>query len=109
MEQCYLCEKGPLRKEKVPYTLYGEHIGLFPAEVCSSCGEVFFDEQASRKITQATKAKGLWGLGARTKIGQAGNTLDIRLPKRLIEFLGLKKGEEVTIYPEDKRKLVVEL
>ena len=42
-----------------------------------------------------------------TKIGQAGSTLDIRLPKRIIKFFDLKKGEEVTIYPEDKNKMIV--
>ncbi len=109
MGKCYLCEKGNLEKEKVPYDLLGEKIGMFDAEVCSSCGEIFFDEETSRKITAATKAKGLWGIGSRTKIGQAGSTLDIRLPKRIIDLLGLKKGEDVTIYPESKRRLIIEL
>src|SRR3989344_4570765 len=109
MEKCYICEKGNLKYERVPYKLYGELIGNFDAEVCDKCGEVFFDEETSRKITAATKAKNLWGLGARTKIGQAGSTLDIRLPKKIIEFLKLKKGKEISIYPESKNRLVVEV
>lgn len=104
MKKCYLCEKGELKKKKVPYTLYSELIGTFEAEICTTCGETFFDEKTSEKITAATKAKGLWGLGVQTKIGQAGNTLDIRLSKKIIEFLDLKKGEEVTVYPESKKK-----
>ena len=86
-EKCYSCEKGILKKKKVDYTLYDIHIGKFDAEVCDKCGEVFFSEEVSRKITEATKAKGLWGLGAKTKIGQAGSTLDIRLTKKIINFL----------------------
>ncbi len=109
MEKCYICEKGTLEKKKIPYTFMDEQIGNFEAEVCPICGETFFDEETSRKITAATKAKGLWGIGARTKIGQAGSTLDIRLPKRIIDFLSLKKGEEVIIYPETKKRLVIEL
>ena len=108
MTKCYSCEQGELQSKKVPYTLYGEAIGLFKADVCNRCHEIFFDEKTSKEITAATKAKGLWGLGGRTKIGQAGNTLDIRLPKKVIDFLHLKKGEEVTIYPESKNKLIVE-
>ena len=69
----------------------------------------FLDEETSKKITLATKAKGLWGLGATTKVGQAGSTLDIRLPKKIIEFLKLKKGKEVMVYPENKNRLVVEI
>lgn len=109
MKKCYLCEKGELKKKKVPYLLYGELVGMFEAEVCTACGETFFGEETSEKITAATKAKGLWGLGSQTRIGQAGSTLDIRLPKRIIEFLDLKKGEEVTVYPESKKKIIVEL
>jgi|SRR3989344_4379006 len=109
MVKCYICEKGQLQKKEVPYAVYGEFIGNFPAEVCSACHEIFFDEETSHKITAATKMKGLWGLSAQTKIGQAGSTLDIRLSKKLIDFLDLKKGEEVTIYPESKRKLIIEL
>ncbi len=109
MEKCYLCEKGHLKNKEVPYRLYGELVGLFKAEVCDVCGEVFFDEGTSRNITQAAKAKNLWGLGSRTKVGQAGSTLDIRLPKKLIDFLHLQKGEEVTIYPESKPKILVEV
>ena len=108
MEKCYLCEKGVLKVKEVPYTLYDELVGKFRAQVCDTCKEVFFDAQTSQKITAATKAKGLWGLGTRTKIGQAGSTLDIRLPKRVIDFLQVKKGEEVTIYPDTKRRLIVE-
>jgi hypothetical protein len=109
MEKCYLCEKGSLAKKKVPYEVLDEKVGMFDAEVCNSCDEIFFDEETSKKITAATKAKGLWGLGSKTKIGQAGSTLDIRLPKRIIDLLGLKKGEDVTVYPESKRRLIVEL
>jgi hypothetical protein len=107
--KCYLCEKGYLVKKKVEQKLYGESIGWFPAEACNKCGEVFFDEKTSEEMTDIAKAKGLWGLEAKTKIGQAGSTLDIRLPKKIIDFLKIKKGEEVTISPEGKNKLVVYL
>lgn len=109
MTKCYLCEKGVLRVREVPYAVYGEPVGKFKAEVCEVCGETFFDEGTSRKITAATKQKGLFGLGAKTKIGQAGSTLDVRLPKKIIDFLGLTKGVEVTVYPETKKKLVIEI
>ena len=109
MAQCYLCEKGELKKKKIRYTLYGEHIGDFSGELCESCDETFFSEDTSRKITAVTKEKGLWGIGGRTKIGQAGSTLDVRLPRKIIDFLHLKKGQEVTISAESRRKLIIEL
>ena len=108
-EKCYICEKGNLTKKGVDYKLYGVSIGKFNAEVCGKCGETFFDESESKKMTEIAKKRGLWGLQTRTKIGQAGTTLDIRLPKRIIEFLNLKKGKEVEIHPEGKNKLVVSI
>lgn len=105
------CEEcgGRIVKKNVDYEFYGIKIGKFPAEVCSKCEEICFEEDVSRQITMKTKEMGLWGLEVRTKIGLAGSTLDIRLTKKIINFMKLKKGEEVIIYPEDKHKLIVEI
>ena len=108
-EKCYICEKGNLAKKKVDYKLYGVSIGEFDAEVCDKCSETFFEEEVSKKMTEIAKRKGLWGLQTKTKIGQSGTTLDIRLPKKIIDFLNLKKGKEVEVYPEGKDKLIISI
>jgi YgiT-type zinc finger domain-containing protein len=109
MEKCYICEKGNLEKKKVDYKLYGISLGKFDAEVCNKCKETFFSEETSKQMTKIAKKRGLWNLQAKTKIGQAGTTLDIRLPKKIINFLQIKKGEEVKIYPESKDKLIISI
>ncbi|MBI2138254.1 AbrB/MazE/SpoVT family DNA-binding domain-containing protein [Candidatus Woesearchaeota archaeon] len=108
-EKCYLCGKGRLTSQLVDYALYGIHLGKFQAEACNKCNERFYTEAASKTMTEIAKKKGLWGLQARTKLGWAGTTLDIRLPKKIISFMGLKQGKEVDIYPEGKNRLVVEV
>ena len=108
MTKCYICEKGKLKKAKIPYKLYGVSLGDFEAEQCTKCREVFYNEKISGKMTEAAKKKGLWGLNAESKIGQSGTTLDIRVPKKIIDFMNLKKGEPIKIYPEDKKRLVIE-
>jgi hypothetical protein len=105
---CWECNKKLIHK-KVDYSLYGVSLGTFTALVCEGCHETLFSEETSRLITKKAKAKGLWGLGYKTKIGQAGSTLDIRLNKKIIDFLGIKKGVEVSVHPENKHKLVVTL
>ena len=100
---------GKIIKKKIEYSLFGVSLGKFPAEVCEKCGEICFDENASRKMTEIAKEKGLWNLETKTRVGKVGDTLDIRFNKRLIEFLNLKKGEEVTIYPENKKKIIIEV
>ncbi len=105
---CWECNEKMIKKE-VDYSLYGIKIGKFPALVCPKCGETYFSEETSKKITEITKKKGLWGLGAKTKIGQAGSTLDIRLNKQIINFMELKKGKEVNVYPESKNRLIMDI
>jgi len=103
---CWECGKEMIKKP-VEYKLHGVLLGKFSALVCESCHETIFSEETSRAITAVAKQKGLWGLQAKTKLGLAGKTLDVRLPKKIIEFMKLKKGAEVTITPENKNKLTI--
>ena len=99
--------KGNLEKRKVEFKLYGRLVGKFNTEVCNHCNETFFDESTSDKIDKAAKEKGLWGLEAQTSITQAGNSLAVRIPKKIAEALHLKKGTPTRIHPEEN-KLIIE-
>ena len=105
--KCPICEKGKLKKGYIEEKLFGIYLGKFPAEICAYCGESFTDEATTRKIEEIAKVKGIWGLGMKTKIAKAGNSLIVRIPKKLADFLKLKQGKETFIHPEDY-KLVIE-
>lgn len=107
MVTCPLCEKGKLVKGKMKQSMYGVYLGEFEAEACTHCGEMFTDSEATQKIEDAAKAKGLWGLGATTKVTKTGNSLAVRIPKKIADYLKIKDGREVYIHPEED-KLVVE-
>lgn len=107
-DKCWECGRRMVER-KVPYSLYGVKIGVFPALVCPHCNEPYFSEATAKRMTELSKRKGLWGLETTTKVGKAGSTLDIRLSKKIIQFMDLEKGKEVTIYPESKRKLVISI
>lgn len=106
--KCPACEKGELKKGKTEEEMYGVKLGTFPALVCERCNETYTDALTTEKIEQAAKKKGLWGLGMRITIGKSGNSLAVRIPKKLADYLGLKSGHEATIHPEG-RKLIIEL
>ena len=99
---------GKIMVKSVPYALYGVKLGDYLAEVCQHCGEVVFTEETSRKMTAKAKALGLFGLEAKTKIGKVGDSLDVRIPKKIAEFLKIDKGNEVRMHPE-KNRLIIEL
>ena len=98
---------GKVVRKKVDFALYDVSLGKFEAEVCTKCGEELFSEEASGEIDKVAKKRGLWGLESSTKIGKAGDSLIIRVNKKFAEFYGLKKGEEVTLAPENKNKFSV--
>lgn len=109
MANCYECKKGKLTKKMINYYHHGIDFGAFKADVCSSCGEQFFEAETSKRIEEAAKKAGVWGLCRTTKVGQSGSSLDIRVSKPLAEFVGLAKGTEVMIHPDGKKRLVVEI
>lgn len=74
------------------------------AEVCPSCGEVVWNENDVVKMERKAKKIGVWGLEQKTRVTTLGNSLAVRIPKRLADFLGLRRGVEVLIHPHGKRQ-----
>jgi len=89
------------------YELMGEVLGIFPVDVCVKCKERFYTKETSLLIEKVAKKKGLWDLKSKVKVSEVGNSLAVRFNKKLVEFLDLKKGEEFSVYPESKDRVVV--
>jgi len=98
-----------MERKKTPYSIEGVSLGDYDADVCTSCNEVFFTEASSDAIDLKAKDAGLWGLEKRGKIGYSGNSLIVRIPKKVADFMDLKKGEDILIRPKDKKRLVIEV
>jgi YgiT-type zinc finger domain-containing protein len=107
MGTCYECEKGKLEKKSVEYRKYDILIGEYPAEVCNTCAEIFFESEVVGKIEKKVQEMHLWGLAAKSKVGSSGHALDVKLNKKLVAFLGVQKGQEVLIEPVSKNKFEV--
>ena len=105
--KCPICEEGILRKGKIKEEMFGVFLGEFPADICDKCGESFTDSDITKKIEELAKQKGIWGLGVKTKITKTGNSLAIRIPKKLADFANLKEGEEAYIH-QDAGKITIE-
>ncbi len=61
----------------------------------------------SEQIEKKAKELGVWALARKTRIGTSGSSLDVKLPKQIADFLGLKKGQEVVIEPVKKNKIEI--
>ena len=105
--ECPICN-GSLKRGKHAYTYNEIKLGIFEADQCTKCNELFFTEQSSDEIDKRAKEIGIWGMGKEGIIGTSGNSLIVRVPKEIGEFLGFKPGKKVFIHPEGKNKLIVE-
>lgn len=108
-ETCPECERGILKRKDVPYFLYGDKVGDFDGEVCNVCKAEFFNEKQEEFIEKRIKQLGLWGLETEAKVRQSGNSLSITLPKKVREFLNVRKGKEVVMVPIDRHTLQVKV
>ncbi len=104
---CPSCGRSGLKREVRKSELYGFDLGSYTAEVCGNCGEVYWREEDVRKMERRAKRLGIWGLEQRTKVAVAGNSLMIRIPRSIAKFVGLKKGETVSLHPVGRDKLMI--
>ncbi len=105
--KCVMCEKGTLKEKLVYYKELGVSLGRYKGNICTNCGEIFFDSETAKKIQAKSKELGLFGLAKKTKVAKVGNSLAIRIPKEIADFLNLKKEEEVRIVPKNQNELVI--
>ena len=105
--KCVLCD-GVTSKKRVEYKEQGISFGMFNADVCTNCGEKYFDEETTALIQQKSKQLGLFGIAKRVKVAELGTSLAIRIPKELATMLHLVKGKEVLLVPQGTRELRVQ-
>ena len=109
MSKCPMCDNGTLKKGKFEEVMFGTSLGKYDAEICNSCGEVFFSTEAMEQIEAKAKELGIWGLAKNLKVVKSGNSLSVRIPAKVAKFLNIKEGENVVLYPDGKDKFVVEI
>ena len=109
LKKCPICGKGSLIRKKVNEVMFGVNLGEFSEWVCDHCGESFTDEKTTQTIVNRAKQRGIWGLGKKVKVVRSGNSLVIRIPKEIVDFMGLKKDQELFIHPEGRSKITVEI
>lgn len=109
MAKCPMCNNGTLKKGKFEEEMFGISLGKYDAEICDKCGEAFFSTEAMEQMEAKAKELGIWGLAKNLKIVKSGNSLSVRIPAKVAKFLNIQEGEKVVLYPEGKKKFVVEI
>lgn len=105
--KCYNCKKAYFKKKGVEFIQFDISLGKFNALVCPVCEETVFEGSVSKQIEIKAKEAGIWGLARKTHIGTSGSSLDVKVPKVIVDFLNLKKGQEAIIEPTAKNKIEI--
>ncbi len=106
--KCVMCGNGNLEERMVEHKEFGITLGKFKGFACTRCKETYFNHDTAKKIQAKSKALGLFGLARKTKIAQVGNSLAIRIPKEIAQFMNLKKEKEVRIIPKNTDEMTIE-
>lgn len=106
--KCIICN-GDLKEKIVEHKEVGVLLGKYKGLVCSKCNEVFYDAETAAKIQAKSKELGLFGLAKKAKVAEVGNSLAVRIPKRIADFLGLKKESEIKIVPKSHHEVSIEV
>ncbi|MDG6929078.1 MAG: AbrB/MazE/SpoVT family DNA-binding domain-containing protein [Nitrososphaerota archaeon] len=100
---------GTLKDDVTEVEFFGIDFGVRKSEVCAECGSEYLPQEVMEELEAEVKRRGLYGLERRGRVAKSGNSLVIRIPKEIVDSLGIKRDLPIVIYPADKKKLVVEV
>ena len=100
---------GRLKRTLTEVEFFGIDFGIKPATVCTDCGSEYLPQDVMEEVEREVKRRGLYGLETRGRVAKSGNSLVIRIPKKIAESLKIKRDLPVVIYPSEPRKLIIEV
>jgi len=95
------------RGAKIDFEYHGVIVPNVPCLKCPKCGEVLFSPEQVKHIRErvASLAPEIKFI---RKVSMAGKRPALYLPDVIVESLKLHPGDEVSIYMEGKKRMVVE-
>ena len=100
---------GTLKKSYTQVEFFGIDFGVRKCEVCTKCGSEYLSDEVLYEVEQEVKKKKLFGLEKETQITKSGNSLVIRIPPEIAQYVKAHYKDRVRIYPTEKNKIAVEL
>ncbi|KAF5411310.1 MAG: hypothetical protein C5S38_09545 [Candidatus Methanophagaceae archaeon] len=88
---------------------FGIDFGLRDAEVCTACGSEYFDQETLKVIEEEIKERKIFALEKRVRVTKSGESLVIRIPLEIAEFLNIHYKSLVQLFPVDKDLLEVKV
>lgn len=100
---------GNLKKSQCEVEFFGINFGLKACEVCTKCNAEYLDNEIITKIQDEMKKIGIFGLERNLQVAKSGNSLVIRIPKEIADFLGIQAKSLIKLIPLNNKQLQVEV
>jgi hypothetical protein len=100
---------GDLKWSKVDVEFFGINFGMKDAEVCTSCGSEYLEQDTLKEIEKTVRERKILGLECKVSVSKSGNSLVIRIPPEIAEFLGIHYKSVVQLFPVDKDQLEIKV
>lgn len=100
---------GELKRSRVEVEFFGIDFGLKDGEVCTRCGSEYLDQETMKEIETIVKERNIFGLERKISVTKSGNSLVIRIPPEIAEYLGIHYKSVVQLFPVDKDRLEVKV
>ncbi len=100
---------GTLKKSQCEVEFFGIDFGLRECEICTSCGSEYLSQETMKEVEEEVKSKRIFGLERNVKVSKSGNSLVIRIPKEIAEFMNLKKDGLLRLFPVESKRLEIEV
>ena len=100
---------GNLRKTKVEVEFFGIDFGLRDAEVCIACGSEYLDHETLKEVETEIKKRNIFAMERKIQVDRSGDSLVIKIPPEIAEFLGIHYNSLVQLFPVDRNRLEVKV
>ena len=100
---------GTLKTSQCTVEFFGIDFGVRNCEVCTTCNAEYLDDQTLQEIELEVKKKKLFGLERKVTITKSGNSLVMRWPPEIAQFLNVHYKDTLRIFPLSKKKVEVEV
>ncbi|MFQ6136930.1 MAG: hypothetical protein ACE5PM_07105 [Candidatus Hydrothermarchaeales archaeon] len=100
---------GTIKKSKCNIEFYGIDFGIRECEVCTSCGSEYLDQKVMEELEEEVKKRKIFALERNVKVTKSGNSLVIRIPPEIAEFLDIGYLSSLRLFPVEKSRLEIEV
>lgn len=100
---------GTLKKSQCSVEFYGIDFGIRDCEMCTSCGSEYLDQEVMKSLEEEVKKRKIFALERNVKVTKSGNSLVIRVPREIAEFLNIGYLSSLRMFPVEKGRLEIEV